>query len=115
MRASELIGRTVLDRTGSPVGRVRDLRIPLADSRGQMPARVAGIVVGGFGARASLAHAWGFAEGRASAPAVLRRLFGAELGRARYVPADAVTGWNGPVQLAGRMQDYPLLVEEVRR
>ena len=112
MRASDLIGRVVLDGTGRTVGRVRDLRVPdPAASRGAL--YLTGLVVGGPGRLPALAHAWGFAEGRAAGPALLRRLFAAELARARYVPVDAVTAWD-PVRVAGRLQDHPLLADEVR-
>ena len=113
MRASELAGRTVADRSGHPVGRVRDLRIPGRDTTGTGTGSVpvVGIVVGGSGRLAGLAHAWGFAEGRASGPAILRWLLRAEIRRARYVPVGAVTSWADPVRLAGRLEDYPPLSE----
>lgn len=115
MRASELFGRAVVDGRGHPVGRVRDLRIPHHDGPGTDALPLVGIVVGGSGRLAGLAHAWGFAEGRASGPAILRWLLRAEIRRARYVPVDAVTSWADPVRLAGRLEDYPLLSNEVGR
>jgi hypothetical protein len=37
------------------------------------------------------------------------------LRRARYVPADAVTSWDDPIRLTRRLEDYPMLSDEVGR
>ncbi|HEX5983948.1 MAG TPA: hypothetical protein VFY69_07060 [Solirubrobacterales bacterium] len=94
MRASELIDSPVYE-DGRLAGIVRDLRVeaePAADGS----FAVLGLVLGDPGPRAAAAHAWGFAEGRAQGPWLLRRLVGN--GASRFVPADRVVDW-GPERL----------------
>lgn len=95
MRASELIGSPAFDEGGRFAGIVRDLRLaaePAADGS----FAILGVVLGEHGARNAAAHAWGFAEGRAEGPWLLRRLVGD--GDPRFVPVDLVLDW-GPDRL----------------
>jgi hypothetical protein len=98
MRASELIESPVVDESGRTVGIVRDLRVVIGGpaSRGGFP--IAGLVVSDKGPRAAAAHAWGFAQGRAEGPALLRRLLAPALDRSIFVAADRVLDW-GPDRL----------------
>jgi sporulation protein YlmC with PRC-barrel domain len=91
MRASELLASQVRDEAGTRLGPVRDVRVSRRD------LRVVGIVVGD-GPFAGMAHGWGFAEGRAQGPWVLRALTRRATARARFIPADAVVDW-GPGEI----------------
>jgi sporulation protein YlmC with PRC-barrel domain len=90
MRATELLASAVYDRTGGRVGDVRDVR--LAHER-DGTFRVVGLVVG-EGPLAEIAHAWGFAEGRASGPWLFRKLLEPASRQARFVPAEDVADWG---------------------
>ncbi len=90
MRATELLASEVYDSAGVHVGRVRDVRIR-RERDGAF--RVVGLVVGG-GLLAQPAHAWGFAEGRASGPWLLRRLLAPASRQARFVDAGDVARWG---------------------
>lgn len=61
-----------------------------------------------------LVHAWGFAEGRASGPWLLRLLSARGAQRALFLPADWVLEW-GPRQVVfrGRLEDLPRLRDVV--
>lgn len=113
MRLSELLGSTVFDAAGASLGPVRDVRVierePGGGGAGRF--RVSAIVIGA-GLLARPAHAWGFAEGRACGPWLLRALFRSAVRRARVIPADRVTEWGpGEVRVAGSLDDFPLLVD----
>jgi hypothetical protein len=95
MRASELIDSPVYGEGGRFAGIVRDLRLD-AEPADDGSFAILGLVVGDPGARDVAAHAWGFAEGRAEGPWLLRRLVGK--GGSRFVPADRVVDW-GPERL----------------
>lgn len=101
MRASELIDSPVYDESGRFAGAVRDLRLD-ADRADDGSFPILGIVLGDTGARAAAAHAWGFAEGRAQGPWLLRRLAGD--GDPRFVAAERVLDW-GPQRLRIRGGD----------
>ena len=108
MRATELLCSTVVDETGQPIGRVHDIRAnrqpPTAGQH--PPLQVAGLAIGG----GVLAHAWGFAEGRATGPWLLRVLTQRAARRARFVPADRILDWGpGIVRIQGNGDDLPLL------
>lgn len=116
MRISELLTATVVDETGRSVGRVRDVRItrqPTPAGEGEPPPfRIAGLVLGG----GRLAHAWGFAEGRASGPWLFRVLTARAARKARFLPAEQVETWDPQgVTMRGRLEDLPLLADELRR
>lgn len=102
MRARQLLGSEALDGAGRRVGAVRDVRlVRTPDGR----LRVTGLVVGG-GFLAGPAHAWGFAEGRASGPWLLRKLLERAARQARFVPASAVRDWGpGTVRIASVAAD----------
>jgi sporulation protein YlmC with PRC-barrel domain len=87
MRVSELLASTVVDQNGRDLGPVRDVRV---EAEG---LRVSGIVIGG-GRFAALAHAWGFAEGRAQGPWLFRFLLRDAVRRAKFVPADRIVDWG---------------------
>jgi hypothetical protein len=110
MRISDLLSATVVDAAGTSLGPVRDVRVTVP--RGTAEAfPVAGIVVGG----GPLAHAWGFAEGRAHGPWLLRTLTARSTARARFVPADVVLDWGpGTVRLRAHAADLHSLTEELR-
>ena len=82
----------MVDASGRDLGPVRDLRVTSAGFE------VVGLVVGG-GRFARIAHAWGFAEGRATGPWILRRLVAPAVAAARFVPAERVRSW-GPDRVA---------------
>lgn len=90
MRASELLGRPVVDHRGRRVGIVHDVRVRLGDDGG---LSVSGLVVGPATARARLAHAWGYAQDRAIAPALLRSWLLAGPS-SDVVPAARVHSWD---------------------
>jgi hypothetical protein len=99
MRASELFAATVVDEDGRTLGRVHDIRISRdtsagADGKGA-PIRVVGLAVGG----GRLVHTWGFAEGRATGPWLLRVITARGARRARFLPAEQVVDW-GPARCA---------------
>ena len=104
MRATELLSSEVYERGGGRVGDVRDVRIA---REGDGTFRVVGLVVG-EGPLAEVAHAWGFAEGRASGPWVLRKLLEPASRQARFVPADEVTEWGpGRIEIARMLDELP--------
>lgn len=109
MRASELLATAVVDADGRDLGPVHDIRVTGADDG----FAVAGLVVGGGGLLAWMAHAWGYAEGRAQGPVVLRALTAPAARRARFVPADRVVEWSPRVRLDCRADDLRPLREEV--
>ena len=93
MRATELLGRSVVDRDGVALGPVRDVRVVRDDWR------VVGLVVGD-GRLARIAHGWGFTEGRAQGPWPLRALTAEAVRRARFVASEQVAAWGpGEVRL----------------
>ncbi len=110
MRATELLASQVYGGDGRPVGTVRDVR--LARER-DGTFRVVGLVVG-EGFLAAAAHGWGFAEGRASGPWLLRKLFEPASRRARFIPADAVEEW-GPGRIEIRKRDELRPVREANQ
>lgn len=115
MRVSELLGSTVTDEAGRQCGRVRDLRIrrePMRGAGGSGEFHIVGLVVGG----GRLAHAWGFAEGRATGPWLLRVATASAARRARFVPVDRVRAWGpGGVTIQGDGEDLPPLADELGR
>ncbi|MDQ3934843.1 MAG: PRC-barrel domain-containing protein [Actinomycetota bacterium] len=99
MRATELLASRVVDERGAHVGRVRDVRVSRAGWE------VVGLAVAD-GWRARLAHRWGYAEGRAQGPWLLRRLTRAAVERTLFVPAERVTDWGpGVVRIRGGARD----------
>lgn len=114
MRAAEIMRMPVYDSEGAPLGPVRDMRVVWEDAPAPPPAvpssfEVVGLVVGD-GRLARAAHAWGYAEGRAAAPWLLRKLFSPAIRGARFVPAETVRSW-GPsaIELDCRRDDLPPL------
>jgi hypothetical protein len=104
VRVAELLASVVIDRNGRSLGPVRDIRLS-----GDLS--IAGVVVGG-GFLATLAHAWGFAEGRAAGPWPLRALTASATRAARFVPADVVVEWGpGRVRLSATASELPKLSE----
>ncbi len=109
MRASELLRSEVVDARGRRLGPVRDIRIT------RDGFRVAGIVVGG-GPFASIAHGWGYAEGRAQGPWLLRVLTRRATRQARFVDANDVVDWGpGEVKIEGEPNQLVPLSDELRR
>ncbi|MDP9401641.1 MAG: hypothetical protein M3P39_12015 [Actinomycetota bacterium] len=109
MRASELLASQVVDASGHSLGPVRDLRVTHDGDR----IHVAGIVVCDA-PLARAAHAWGFAEGRARGPWLLRALTARATARARFVPAHRVVDWGpGLVRIAGDANDLSPLTEDL--
>ncbi|GGL39203.1 hypothetical protein H9L10_13135 [Phycicoccus endophyticus] len=92
MRASELLGRPVVDSEGHSLGPVRDLRLDHGATAGRVRARW--VVVGGH----ELAHRLGYVDGRTRGPAVLARLLrGGWRDTALAVPVAAVASWGPDV------------------
>ncbi len=108
MNATDLLHSSIVDREGHRVGAVRDLWIVrVADGR----FRVVGLVAGD-GFLAGPAHAWGFAEGRASGPWLLRKLVARAVRQARFIPASAVLDWGpGTVRIRSLASELPDLRE----
>jgi len=77
----------VADDRGRDLGPVRDIRLARED------LRVVGLVVGG-GPLAGPAHAWGYTEGRAQGPWLLRALTAPARRQARFIPAERVSAWG---------------------
>ena len=118
MRVTDLLGREVLDADGMSLGPVRDIRMRWDEQAVPPPGvssrfDIAGLVVGD-GRFAGAAHAWGFAEGRADGPALLRVLFSQAVQAARFVPVAYVSSW-GPdrIQLCCREAQLKSLAEEL--
>lgn len=107
MRLSELLNSQVVSERGETLGPVRDVRVR-QEERG---FRVTGLVIGG-GALAWPAHAWGYAEGRAQGPWLLRALTRPATRVARFVPAERVADWGpGEVRVTGEPSALPPLRE----
>jgi hypothetical protein len=112
MRATDLLSCTVVDETGTAVGRVHDIRILRhgASDDAADAFLVVGLAVGG----GLLAHVWGFAEKRAVGPWLLRAITARGSRTARFVPAQRVTDWGpGCVRIRGRGDELPYLHEVV--
>ncbi len=111
---SDVLAATVHDQAGSPLGLAHDVRLGKGDGRhGPVVGPVTGLVVGGTGWRSRLAHAWGYTEGRSHGPALLGALLQPEAFRARVVPVSAVLSWRPTLTVAGPLDRYPLLSEQV--
>lgn len=108
MRASELLATGVVDADGRELGPVRDVR--LARRNGAFV--VVGLVVGG-GRGSRVAHSWGYAEGRAQGPLLLRALTRGAARNARFVPAERVVEWSPSVRIDCRGEELPGLRDEV--
>jgi sporulation protein YlmC with PRC-barrel domain len=108
MRASELLTSEVIDRNGRPLGRVRDIRVR------RDGFRVVGLVIG-EGPFVGIAHAWGFTEGRAQGPWLLRALTRRATRNTRFVPAESVVDWGaGVVAISADAGDLRPLSAELR-
>lgn len=90
MRASELLGRRVLDEDGRPAGIVHDVLVRVGDGGS---VTVSGIVVAPGTVRSRLAHAWGYAQGRAHGPFVMRALLRAGTS-SEVIPTAQVRAWD---------------------
>jgi hypothetical protein len=112
MRASELIGSPVFDEAGQAAGVIRDLLVEVGAS-GEQSFAIAGLVLSERGPLFAAAHAWGFAQDRASGPALLRKVFAPLVERSRFVAADRVTEW-GPdrVTISGGRESLVRLMRQ---
>lgn len=107
---SDLLDATVVDEQGHGCGRIRDVRVVRESEAGGHA--IVGLVIGAH----PLAHGWGFVEGRATGPWLLKALTARGARTARFVPAERVRKWGpSPVVIAGRGVDLPGLAEELRR
>lgn len=106
MLASELLDAVVQDSSGQAIGRLRDVRFALDGDR----YRATGIVIGHSGPAGAIAHGWGFAEGRADGPWLLRALLARGSREARFVHAHDVLEWSrdGAVVLREGHESEPL-------
>ncbi len=112
MRLSELMASTVVDAAGQSLGPVRDVRLAEPED-GRLV--LAGLVIGD-GHFASAAHAWGFAEGRADGPWLLRALTARAVRQARFVPVEQVVKWGpGAIRISAHMDALPTLREAMKR
>ena len=108
MRASELLGAPVIDADGRSLGPVRDLRVT------PNGLEVVGLVVGN-GRLAGLAHAWGYAEGRARGPWLLRALMASAARSTRFIAASQVADWGpGPVRITASAHQLPHLTDALQ-
>jgi hypothetical protein len=105
MRASELFGLQVFDRTGKEVGEVHDVRaIREHDGPGAERIVVEGLVVG----PGSVGVRLGYGHGRTKGPWLLRVLFRRRAIRARFVPWHAIaTRTDKEVRLAIDAAELP--------
>ena len=113
MRASELLASVVVDSSGRRVGAVRDLRVAWDKPSGASGStfRLVGLVVGD-GPLAGIAHAWGFAEGRARGLLLLRAVTAPATRQAVLVPATRVVDWGpGELRITGTASNLPALTE----
>ncbi len=90
MRASELLGREVVDEGGRHVGIVHDVRVRIGDGGA---VTLTGIVVAPGTVRSRLAHAWGYAQGRAHGPFLMRALVGTGMSD-EEIPTARVRSWD---------------------
>lgn len=102
MRLSELLQAHVIDAEGNDLGSVDDVRL-VQDGPMLVPFgaafRVEGLVVG----RGAVGTRLGYRRGGVEGPWLLRILFQALERRARYVPWEQVTSWEGDViRITGR-------------
>jgi hypothetical protein len=105
MRLSELIGAPVVDRDGTGVGPVNDVRLaqdgPMMGSWGAA-LRVEGLLVG----RATVGVRLGYERHDVRGPWLLRVLFRWLDRRGHYIPWDDVESFDGTtVRLKGRAAD----------
>ena len=113
MRLSEILGRTVADQGGAPIGVVHDLRARVA-ANGDW--RITGLAVASDDLRSKAALRWGYAEGRATGPWVLRRLMAKQSAAARFVPAELVTDWGAdPIRIKSDFASLVALDDVVHR
>lgn len=108
MRISELLGSGVVDEHGQHVGRIHDVRLTLAREGPdrQISLEVKGLVVGPSGPLARAAHAWGYAEGRAQGPLLLKALTKSAVRDSRFIPAERVLDWHSPeLRITGSAKD----------
>jgi hypothetical protein len=118
MRISELYGAMVVDEDGTAVGEVSDVRLRVSKRSRKRVGRisVAGLVVAPKEVLARAAHAWGYAEGRAQGPALLRWLTASAVRRSRFVPAGAIREWDKPtIRISGSAKDLESLEERRSR
>lgn len=100
MRASEIIGRRVLDPHGRDIGRVHDIRI----ERSGDAYRICGLTVGPV----AVAQRLGYGRGQMNGPWPLTVLFRALASRSLFVPwADVVSLPSGAVQIRRSERDLP--------
>ena len=90
MRASDLLGATVIDTDGRRRGDIADLRLDWDGPGGEI--RLAGVVVDD-GRLARFALASGALSGRLDRPALLVRLLRRAARNAQFVAADDVEEW----------------------
>ena len=89
MLASDLLSAVVVDADGDRVGRVCDVRF-----RRDGDSFLAVEVLVCESRFASTARGWGFGDGRAAGPWLLRKLLEPAARRARVVSADDVAEWS---------------------
>jgi hypothetical protein len=102
MKLSELLGSEVVDSSGRHLGLVHDVQLRWLTEGDVRRFRVTGLICGGPGAISRAAHAWGYAEGRAEGPWLLRALTAKHSREAKLLPAESVVDW-GPskVRISG--------------
>jgi sporulation protein YlmC with PRC-barrel domain len=109
MRLSELLSATVIDSMGRSLGPVRDVRLAEDD------LEIVGLVVGG-GRFAAVAHAWGYAEGRARGPWLLAAVTRRAIRLARFIPSERVVDWDPPqLRVDVALADLVPLTEALER
>lgn len=109
MRLAELLRSDVVDRDGTTVGSVDDVRLvqdgPVLEGFGAA-LRIDGLIVG----HGSIAVRLGYHRHQVKGPLLLKRLFTALETRARYVSWDQVDHWDGrTVTLRCAADDLPRL------
>jgi hypothetical protein len=112
MRASEVLGCTVVDAAGVRLGIVGDLRVRVEKGSKSRGFPITGLVVSRGGLRAAAAIRWGFAEGRAQAPLIFKRLLTPAIRELIFVPIECIEVWSpGEIRLGGSGGDLPSVKE----
>ncbi len=115
MRISELLAARVVDERGRDVGWVHDVRVARVRRGSSEALEVTGLVVGPRGMLARAAHSWGFAEGRAEGPVLLKVLTRSSVRASGFVPAERVLDWSPPeLRIEGSSDRFEALTERVR-
>jgi hypothetical protein len=106
MRLSDLLGAEVRDEAGRSMGRVHDVRLRRSGIGTAATYELTELVIAPWNLRTRAAHAWGYAEGRAAGPRLIRAALQPGAERSRRVRATEVSSW-GPDAITIHATDNP--------